>query len=59
MHSQPCMSINRLIKDKNYPIYFGPYVSIHVPHKTKILLKMKMKYIPNEIWLHTFKKKKK
>ena len=41
MHSQPHMSIDKLIKDKNYPIYLGPQAWIHVLLKIKILIEKK------------------
>ena len=53
MHSQPHMSIDKLIKDKNYPIYLGPQAWIHVLLKIKILIEKKMcKSI--KTWLHIF-----
>ena len=40
MHSQACMSIDKLIKARNYTIYLGPQAWIHVSFKNKILLKI-------------------
>ena len=39
MHSQRRMSIDKLIKAKNYSIYLRPRAQIHVLLKNKILLK--------------------
>ena len=33
MHSQPLMSIDKLIKVENYPTYLRPQAWIHVPLK--------------------------